>query len=157
MWTYIEYYAHRFLLHNELKLDPSKEADGDKLARIFTVHIHHHVFMNQRHRMVIPPKITYKVLLVVGAFGYFFLPTVMLITFLTGVLGGVLLYDTMHLAFHFDDVLPSWFRNTYWFQSMKAAHMRHHFRHNDREFGVTIDLWDRIYGTQRNSQVKSVE
>jgi sterol desaturase/sphingolipid hydroxylase (fatty acid hydroxylase superfamily) len=55
------------------------------------------------------------------------------------------------LAFHFDDQFPAWVMNTYWFQSMKAAHMRHHFRDNGKEFGVTLDLWDRILGTKVTS------
>ena len=62
---------------------------------------------------------------------------------------GSLFYDWTHLAFHFDDVMPKFLRNTYWFQSMQAAHMHHHFRDNSREFGVTLDLWDRVYGTMR--------
>jgi sterol desaturase/sphingolipid hydroxylase (fatty acid hydroxylase superfamily) len=31
---------------------------------------------------------------------------------------------------------------------MKAHHMRHHFRDNLVEFGVTIDLWDYVFGTK---------
>jgi sterol desaturase/sphingolipid hydroxylase (fatty acid hydroxylase superfamily) len=33
---------------------------------------------------------------------------------------------------------------------MKAAHMRHHFRDNSVEFGVTNPWWDLLFGTARN-------
>ena len=46
MWTFTEYYAHRFALHRELNLDPDAPADGNRLARLFSSHLHHHVFIN---------------------------------------------------------------------------------------------------------------
>ena len=58
----------------------------------------------------------------------------------------------MHLAFHFDDMLPEWARRSSYFIWMKSAHMRHHFRDNSREFGVTTDVWDRVCGTARASK-----
>ena len=62
---------------------------------------------------------------------------------------GCLIYDWMHLAYHFDDVMPKFLRDTYWFQSMQEAHLHHHFRDNSTEFGVTTDLWDRVGRTER--------
>ena len=45
MWTLIEYYFHRIILHRELVMDKSKE-DGKRNAKYFMSHIQHHVFMN---------------------------------------------------------------------------------------------------------------
>ena len=106
MWTFIEYYFHRFLLHTELNLDPTKEADGEKNALMFTKHIHHHVFMNQRHRIVIGVLETYQYLFSGGLVGYCFLPLHTVLVLMAGFTCGSLVYDGMHLAFHFDDVLP---------------------------------------------------
>merc|ERR1712226_471921 len=53
-WTFVEYFFHRFLLHNELHLDDNEKADPEHLAQIFAKHIYHHVFMNQRYRIAQP-------------------------------------------------------------------------------------------------------
>ena len=45
-WTFIEYFMHRFELHQELNLDDDKEADPAVIGDIFSKHVHHHVFMN---------------------------------------------------------------------------------------------------------------
>ena len=80
--------------------------------------------------------------------GYLVFPTAWLYPFLIGQFGGALFYDGVHLAFHFDDQFPTWVMHTQWFKHMKAAHMRHHFRDNSKDFGVTLDLWDRVLGTK---------
>ena len=46
MWTFTEYFVHRFVLHKELNVDPNDETDPEKNAEYFAWHIHHHVFMN---------------------------------------------------------------------------------------------------------------
>ena len=46
MWTFTEYYFHRFELHQELNLKDDEPANGKHLAELFSRHIHHHVFMN---------------------------------------------------------------------------------------------------------------
>lgn len=147
-WTAIEYIFHRFLLHRELELDPNAEANPDVLADIFSRHVHHHVFMNQRHRIALHLKGSYL------KWGGGFLAIACLMfspairwPLVGGCLAGSLLYDAIHLAFHFDDVLPRWVMSTQWFEERKSAHMRHHYRDNAREFGVTSGLWDLVVGT----------
>jgi len=44
VWTSIEYYFHRIVLHGELNI--GNVEDGKRNAAIFSKHIHHHVFMN---------------------------------------------------------------------------------------------------------------
>ena len=34
-----------------------------------------------------------------------------------------------------------------WIQAMRDRHMRHHYRHKDREFGVTTGFWDYVFDT----------
>lgn len=62
---------------------------------------------------------------------------------------GALIYDGVHLAFHFNWDLEWIFPG---FKSLKAHHMRHHFRDNSKEFGVTSELWDYAYGTTKNAK-----
>lgn len=59
-----------------------------------------------------------------------------------GWLGGSLLYDAMHYSFHHGPDIK-----VGWYQKMKAQHMRHHFRDNSVEFGVTNPWWDMVFGT----------
>jgi sterol desaturase/sphingolipid hydroxylase (fatty acid hydroxylase superfamily) len=40
---------------------------------------------------------------------------------------------------------------------MKSAHMRHHYRDNHSEFGVTTDAWDKIFGTTENKKQKTLK
>ena len=148
-WTFIEYFFHRFILHTEIDLDKNKEADPQQLAHIFSRHVHHHVFMNQRFRIVLDFQSYVRYLGSGWVVTYFFMSDATRYLLIAAVALGSLLYDWTHLAFHFDDVMPKFLRNTYWFQTMQAAHMHHHFRDNSREFGVTVDLWDRVYGTER--------
>lgn len=147
-WTAIEYYFHRIVLHGELNLDPNAEADPDQLARIFSAHTHHHVFMNQRFRIVLPLKESY---LQQGGSGFLLsclvLPQAVVWPLFFGFLAGSVFYDAVHLSCHFDDVLPKWVTSTRWFEDRKSAHMRHHYRDNSKEFGVTAGIWDWVMGT----------
>ena len=59
-----------------------------------------------------------------------------------GMIFGSLLYDAMHYSFHHGPDLQFG-----WYQQMKTQHMRHHFRDNSKEFGVTTSLWDWAFGT----------
>jgi len=148
-WVLVEYVFHRFLLHRELQLDPDGPADGDKLARIFSQHLHHHVFMNQWYRTTIRVKAVSPYVVAIFVLLKCLLPFTQSCMTLAGVIVGSLLYDGMHLAFHHGPDINLW-----WFQKMKAAHMRHHFRDNSCEFGVTSPLFDGVLGTLRSSVCK---
>ena len=104
MWTFLEYFFHRFLLHKETYLDDDKEADPKVLMEIFSKHVQHHVFMNQRYRIVQPIG-TYFLILLLGLVATFFVHVRISCIFVAGLLVASLIYDWMHLAFHFDDVM----------------------------------------------------
>lgn len=53
IWTFTEYYYHRFILHRENEIDPDGEPTPELNVFIFSRHIHHHVFMNQWYRIPI--------------------------------------------------------------------------------------------------------
>ena len=148
VWTFFEYFFHRFVLHRELTLDPDRPADPDHLAKIFSAHLHHHVFMNQRHRIALPLWLYGLVGSPLAALTSLILPAPTRWAGIAGVMVGSLAYDATHLAFHFDDDFPQFIRQSSWFISMKNAHMRHHFRDNATEFGVTSPMWDHALGTK---------
>lgn len=149
VWTYTEYYQHRFVLHREDKLDPEAEAIPDLLEEVFSKHIHHHVFMNQWNRIAIELKSYPKMILPVQFAMHLILPIQQVLIFIAGWAFGSLVYDGVHLAFHFNIDL-SWIMPG--FNRMKAQHMRHHFRDNSKEFGVITDLWDIVHGTTKSAK-----
>ena len=105
-WSFTEYYFHRFILHEELNLDMDAPADGKKNAAIFSRHVHHHVFMNQKNRIVI--NLFKSAHLIVGVFAVlsFLLVSGKKYHVLAGWLIGCGLYDWLHLSFHFGPELP---------------------------------------------------
>jgi hypothetical protein len=149
VWTFIEYKEHRYTFHAELRLDPDAPADGEHNAAIFTRHLHHHVFMNQKHRVVIRLSRVAQSMVPSTLLVYFFVPHHIGFSFLAGVMTGFMLYDGFHYAIHHGPDVP-----LAWFKRMKAQHMRHHFRDNSTEFGVTTDLWDYLLGS-KSCDVKS--
>ncbi|MCC6438447.1 MAG: sterol desaturase family protein [Acidimicrobiales bacterium] len=56
--------------------------------------------------------------------------------------GALLAYEWTHLLAH-----TGYRPRTRWFRRLRAAHLRHHFRDERANFGVTSRLGDRILGT----------
>lgn len=144
IWTFVEYREHRFRLHAEAYLDPEGPADGEHLAKIFQGHLAHHVFMNQQYRIALSFKAYARFIVPATVIIWFFVPHHAGFAVLSGFITGSLIYDYLHLAFH--GLAPE--LNFVWFQYMKSQHMRHHFRDNSVEFGVTTDLWDHVIGSK---------
>ena len=145
-WTFTEYYYHRFSFHRENELDPSKDADPDFLEQIFVSHLHHHVFMNQWSRIGLKLDLALKVIFPTQLILHMLLPIPCVLLLISALAFGGMVYDGIHLAFHFNWNLNWIFPG---FQRMKDQHMRHHFRDNSKEFGVTTNLWDIVYGTTK--------
>lgn len=59
------------------------------------------------------------------------------------ILGGVI-EDTIHISYH-KNLDWGWLIPNY--KRTKDAHMRHHYRDNSKEYGVTTDIYDYIFGT----------
>ena len=64
-------------------------------------------------------------------------------TYLMGINIGILIYDAIHMYAHFSGQ-----RKTFaWLDRLRDQHMRHHYRHKNREFGVTNGFWDYVFDT----------
>lgn len=146
-WTATEYYFHGIDFHSEESLDLNAEGPGgQKIVRMFMKHLHHHVFMNEKYRVVLHLR-TYAFYLPLGmVLLLLLLPVHIAVMLHAGWLTGSLLYDGMHYSFHHGPDIKIG-----WYQRMKASHMRHHFRDNQVEFGVTVPWWDYILGTTRKA------
>ncbi|MDR6782633.1 sterol desaturase/sphingolipid hydroxylase (fatty acid hydroxylase superfamily) [Pedobacter africanus] len=132
IWTLTEYVLHRFVFH----FYPSSEW-GKRIHFIF--HGVHHDYPNDAQRLVMPPSASIPL---ATAFYFLFrwlLPVEMLDGFFGGFISGYLFYDMTHYMLH-----HAQFKNGIW-KKIKQHHMLHHYDDSTKGYGVTSDLWDRIF------------
>lgn len=138
LYPLIEYLLHRFVLHAEFLY---KHPSTAKLWK--RIHYDHH---QNPHDLAV----------LFGAL-YTTLPTIALITLpigaLVGGLGGaaaafaagcaiITVYEFCHCVQH----LP-WTPRSRWLRDIKRRHLAHHFHSERGNFGITSNLWDRVFGT----------
>ncbi len=134
VWTFAEYFLHRFVFHFNAKSD-----FGKKLHFIF--HGVHHDYPNDSRRLVMPPSVSIPL----AVLFYFLFEVTMGHTYVSpffiGFLIGYLFYDMTHYAVHHFNI-----HNKFWL-ALKKHHMRHHFQDAEKGFGVSSPMWDNIIGT----------
>jgi len=135
VWTFVEYILHRFVFHFVPK---QKWA----LRLHFIFHGVHHDYPNDLKRLVLPPSASIPL-----ATGFYFLfnallPANYVYAFFPAFIGGYLVYDMTHYAIHHFN-----FKSGLW-KKIKQHHMLHHYQEPSRGYGVTSDLWDRIFGSR---------
>ncbi|MGV3556820.1 sterol desaturase family protein [Larkinella arboricola] len=132
IWTLTEYVLHRFVFHYE----PQNEI-GRRLHFIF--HGVHHDYPNDAKRLVMPPSASIPL----AALFYFLfdwlLPATYNYGFFTGFISGYLVYDMTHYAIHHYNFKSSFMKN------VKKHHMLHHYSDPEHGYGVSSDLWDRVF------------
>jgi sterol desaturase/sphingolipid hydroxylase (fatty acid hydroxylase superfamily) len=128
-WTLIEYWLHRLVFHGAL-------------PAIARMHGGHHA--DPTGWIGVPVWYSLGCFLAGGV------PIVAVVGWddggavVVGLLLGYLLYIGVHDAAHH--------RTSYlhaWFPQLRLNHLRHHYQDADSCFGVTSDLWDRVFGTRR--------
>lgn len=137
-WTVVEYFFHRFPLHQSIK--SFKEFRG---------HLIHHAFPNLENKIAVSiVELTTK--LSVVAFGLsYILSTLQISLLFLGFLITITLYEWMHYCCHFASET-----NIRWFKYMRIHHLKHHYRDSTRYFGVTIPFWDELFGTGIDPKLK---
>lgn len=134
IWMLTEYVMHRFIFH----LEP---VPGVKwMERIhFIFHGVHHDYPSDAQRLVLPPSVSIP--LATGFYFLFssFLDSADFAAFFSAFLTGYLCYDMMHYAFHHAN-----FKNKFW-KKLKDHHMMHHYADASKGYGVSSDLWDKIF------------
>jgi sterol desaturase/sphingolipid hydroxylase (fatty acid hydroxylase superfamily) len=135
VWTLTEYVLHRFIFH----FYPSSTW-GKRIHFIF--HGVHHDYPNDSQRLVMPPSASIPL-----AIGFYFmfksiLQIEMLNGFFAGFLLGYLCYDMTHYMLH-----HAKFKNPF-LKRLKQQHMLHHYDDSTKKYGVTSDLWDKVFGTK---------
>lgn len=135
-WTFIEYIAHRFWMHN-------KVAKREKPA--FSNHLYHHTHptelkVGDTERFLL---LLTGILILVTSFylhNYF--------TLFTGFYFGFLSYTFMHVILH-----RKWAKIL--FPQLLQNHILHHCKFTNKCFGVTVIWWDKLFATAapRNFQI----
>jgi len=139
-WTLVEYLMHRFAFHFE-----SENKTGKKL--IYMLHIIHHDHPTDSDKLYQPPLV--NIVIIALLFGFFYLLMGNLVyLFLPGIIFGYLAYSTIHFVIHkfkppFEFLKPLW-----------RHHNLHHYRFQDKAFGVSSPFWDLIFGTLPPKELK---
>jgi sterol desaturase/sphingolipid hydroxylase (fatty acid hydroxylase superfamily) len=135
LWTLLEYVIHRCAFHYEPRSKWGRQFH-------FMVHGVHHDYPNDASRLVMPPSISiplavffYGVFLLV--FGRYAPPA------FAGLLFGYLCYDMIHYGtHHFAMKRGIWLR-------LKQYHLLHHYKDDQKGYGVSSPLWDFVFRTRR--------
>ncbi|RWR88660.1 dihydroceramide fatty acyl 2-hydroxylase FAH1-like protein [Cinnamomum micranthum f. kanehirae] len=134
IWTLVEYSLHRFLFHINTKTYWGNTGH-------YLIHGCHHKHPMDGLRLVFPPAAT-AVLCVPFYYTVKLMstPTTAPALFGGGLLGYVI-YDVTHYFLHHGQPTGEVAR------FLKRYHLNHHFRIQNRGFGITSTLWDMVFGT----------
>ena len=132
-WTLGEYLIHRFVFHI---LDDSKISQ--KLQ--YMLHGVHHEYPYDKERIFMPPVPGIIIISMLFPLFFLFLGKFTFI-FLAAFINGYLLYASIHYGTHNIRKPPIFFRSLWYYHNL------HHFKYEDKVFGVSSTLWDHIFGT----------
>ncbi len=132
-WTFFEYIMHRFVFH--------LVSDNPRMQRIsYVMHGNHHEFPRDRQRLFMPPVPSLILaslifLLMYAAIGN------NVFSFFPGFMLGYLMYGSMHYAIH------AWNPPYKWMKPIWRNHHLHHYKSEEKGFGVSSHIWDKVFGT----------
>ena len=142
-WTFFEYIMHRFVYHFV--------SENKHIQRfVFIFHENHHHYPRDTQRLFLPPVpsiLIASILFIVMYFVFSLFPLPGLVfSFYPGFILGYLLYASMHFAIH------AWKPPFKWMKPLWRNHHLHHYKQQEKGFGVSSTLWDRIFGTMFDNE-----
>lgn len=139
-WTFFEYIMHRFVFH--------WVSENPRAQRIsYVMHGNHHEFPRDKQRLFMPPVPSLIISSVVFLLLYAIMRTNAM-SFFPGFLFGYLLYGSMHYAIH------AWNPPFKWMKPIWRNHHLHHYKSEEKGFGVSSHMWDVVFGTKFDIKVK---
>jgi sterol desaturase/sphingolipid hydroxylase (fatty acid hydroxylase superfamily) len=132
-WTFFEYLMHRFVFHFV-----AENSTAQKI--IYVLHGNHHEYPRDRERLFMPPVPSLILASAIFAIMYLVMGWNVAM-FFPGFVFGYLMYGTMHYAIH------AWNPPYKWMKPLWRNHHLHHYKNDHRGFGVSITLWDHVFGT----------
>jgi 4-hydroxysphinganine ceramide fatty acyl 2-hydroxylase len=132
-WTLFEYIMHRYVFHWVAESERAKKI-------VYVMHGNHHHFPRDRERLFMPPVPSLILSSIIFSLMYLLLGKPVFL-FFPGFLLGYLMYGTMHYAIH------AWNPPFKWMKPLWRNHHLHHYKNEERGFGVSTTIWDRVFGT----------
>lgn len=133
-WTLLEYTLHRFLFHIQTKSYWANTAH-------YLLHGCHHKHPQDGLRLVFPPTATAILLVPLWKLLHLLATPATAPAILGGILFGYVMYDITHYYLHHGQPKEPTFKH------LKKYHLNHHFRIQDKGYGITSSLWDKVFGT----------
>ncbi len=134
LWTLVEYWLHRLFFHWK-----PKARWGERMH--FLVHGVHHTWPKDKYRLVMPPAVSISLFFAFLGLFVLLLGITWVWCFHAGFVAGYVNYDLTHYWLHHGQ--PRTERG----RRLRRHHMRHHFRDDTQQFGVSFMFWDRVFGT----------
>jgi 4-hydroxysphinganine ceramide fatty acyl 2-hydroxylase len=131
-WTLVEYALHRYIFHFAAESERAKKI-------VYTMHGVHHEFPRDRERLFMPPVPSLIIASAIFSIMYWLLHF-NAFAFFPGFLFGYLIYGSMHYAIH--AFAPPKYLKALW-----RNHHLHHYKTQDKGFGVSSTIWDIIFDT----------
>ena len=132
-WTFFEYIIHRFVFH--------WASDNPRIRRVsYILHGNHHEFPRDRQRLFMPPVPS----LILSSLIFLLMYVAMgnnVFSFFPGFMLGYLMYGSMHYAIH------AWNPPYKWMKAIWRNHHLHHYKSDEKGFGVSSHVWDKVFGT----------
>ena len=133
IWSLVEYILHRFLFHHHAETERGKKIN-------YLLHGNHHEYPRDKERLFMPAVPS----LIIASVFFILMFAVMgehVFPVFPGFLFGYLIYGTMHYAIH------AWNPPFKWMKALWRNHHLHHYKNDDKGFGVSSTLWDHVFGT----------
>lgn len=133
-WTFFEYIMHRFIFH--------WVSNNPRIQRVaYVMHGNHHEFPRDKQRLFMPPIPS----LIISSLIFLLMYAIMqknTIAFFPGFILGYLIYGSMHYAIH------TWNPKYKWMKPIWRNHHLHHYKSEEKGFGVSSHIWDLVFRTQ---------
>jgi sterol desaturase/sphingolipid hydroxylase (fatty acid hydroxylase superfamily) len=133
LWTFFEYIAHRFIFHWITESERAKRW-------VYVLHGNHHEYPRDRERLFMPPIPSLLISSLIFGLMYLLMEDYTFL-FFPGFIFGYLLYGSMHYAIH------AWNPPFKWMKPLWRNHHLHHYKDEEKGFGVSTTFWDRLFGT----------
>lgn len=139
-FTLVEYLLHRFLYHMSVTNELRRKIT-------YTMHGNHHDYPKDKSRLAMPPILGLALSAILLGLFWLIMQNYAF-GFLAGFLIGYASYIGIHYSIHAFKV-PDNFLKVLWYH-----HSIHHYREDDRAFGVSSPFWDYIFGTMPRKNPK---
>ncbi len=133
VFTWVEYMVHRHVFH----MVPTTKVRAEIQYKFHGVH---HEYPKDKARLAMPPLVSIAITALLF-YGFQYIMGDFVFGFLPGFLTGYASYLGVHYAVHAFRP-PKNFLKVLW-----VHHGIHHYKENDRAYGVSSPLWDYIFRT----------